>query len=161
VGSINSAREKAKEEGEAITAGEGAFVAVPKYPTHDVGFILGVPSRQTTAALGQLGLRMAEIAQVTATATATALEAIWKYIWIPRCQAVKDTIGTWQQRTSRRSHLTRQEHVYPWTSAAGQPPASRHPPADRRRPEAPWDEINRLAFHTDRYQAIVDPSWRS
>ena len=160
VGSIKQAREEAEEKGKALVAGEVAFAAVPKHPSHDVGFLLGAPSQQTSAALGRLGLRMSEIAQVAATATAAALDALWSHIWVPRCQAVNDTIGAWKQRTSGSNDLTRQHYRHPCSPAAGQPLA-RRTPAYRRRPEASWDEINRLAFHTDRYQSIVDPSWRS
>ena len=100
------AREEAEEKGKALVAGEVAFAAVPKHPTHDVGFLLGAPSQQTSAALGKLDLRMSEAAQVAATATAAALEALWSRIWVPRCQAVNDTIGAWKQRTSGSNDLT-------------------------------------------------------
>ena len=80
VGSIKQAREEAEEKGKALVAGEVAFAAVPKHPSHDVGFLLGAPSQQTSAALGRLGLRMSEIAQVAATATAAALDALWSHI---------------------------------------------------------------------------------
>jgi hypothetical protein len=158
--SINKRRLEQQPPLPGLSVGAVAFAAVPDSPAHDTGFLLGLPGTSVRDDLRRLGVRRAEADGVITAASNAALDGIIRHIWRPRCQETKDTIGSWKQRlaAASRQDLPRSRFI-PVPPPAAAPPRSSPGRIDRHWPAISWTDANRLAFHTDRYRPVVDPSW--
>jgi hypothetical protein len=89
---INKTRDQEDPPRRPACSGEVAYHTTPDLTAADTGFLLGIPDQGTTAKLKQLHLRQEESDLVVKAASSAALNAVWKEIWRPRCESVKEIL---------------------------------------------------------------------